>query len=56
MFDILIRDGAIIDGTGNVGFKGSVAIDKDRIKILAGDTSSVEATKTIDLRSCKTVG
>ena len=48
MFDILIRDGAIIDGTGNVGFNGSVAIEKDRIKILAGDTSSVEATKTID--------
>lgn len=48
MFDILIRDGTIIDGTGNVGFKGSVAIEKDRIKILAGGTSSVEAIKTID--------
>ncbi len=48
MFDILIRNGAIIDGTGNVGFKGSVAIEKNRIKILVGGTSSVEARKTID--------
>ncbi|MFC1911816.1 hypothetical protein ACFLXG_01480 [Chloroflexota bacterium] len=34
MFDVLIRGGTIIDGTGNVGFKGDVAIKKDRLKIL----------------------
>ena len=48
MFDVLIKNGTIIDGTGNIGFKGSVAIEKDRIKILVGDTSSLEAVKTID--------
>ena len=26
MFDAMIKDGTIIDGTGNVGFKGDVAM------------------------------
>lgn len=48
MFNVLIRDGTVIDGTGNVGFKGDVAIEGDQVKILKGDTSSVPATKIID--------
>ena len=27
MFDAMIKGGTIIDGTGNVGFKGDVAIE-----------------------------
>ena len=52
MFDALIKGGTIIDGTGNIGFKGDVAIEKDRLKILVGDTSSVPATNTIDASGC----
>lgn len=48
MFDILIRNSTIIDGTGNVGYRGSIAVAGDRLKILVGDTSSVQATKVID--------
>jgi N-acyl-D-amino-acid deacylase len=49
MFDVLIKGGKIIDGTGNVGFKGDVAVQGDRVSILVGDTSSVEAANTIDV-------
>jgi N-acyl-D-amino-acid deacylase len=52
MFDVLIRGGKIIDGTGNVGFKGDVAVQGDRVRILVGDTSSVQAGNTIDVSGC----
>ncbi len=52
MYDGLIKGGKIIDGTGNVGFKGDVAIQGDQIKILMGDTSSVQATNIIDASRC----
>ena len=52
MFDTLIQGGTVVDGTGNVGFKGSVAIEKDRIRILVGDTSSVQAASVIDAAGC----
>ncbi len=48
MFDVLIKGGTIIDGTGNVSFKGDVAIEGDRLKVLVGDTSSVPAANIID--------
>ncbi len=48
MFDVLIKDGTIVDGTGNVGFKGSVAVEKDQLKIITGDTSSLEASTIIE--------
>ena len=52
MFDVLIRGGKIIDGTGNVGFRGDVGVHGDRVRILVGDTSSVEAGDTIDVSGC----
>ena len=52
MFDVVIRGGKIIDGTGNVGFKGDVAVYGDRVRIFVGDTSSVEAGDTIDVSGC----
>ncbi len=48
MFDILIRDGRIVDGTGNPWFQGAVAIEGDCVKILTGDTSAVQAARVID--------
>jgi len=48
MFDVLIKGGEIINGMGDGGFKGDVAIQGDQVKILVGDTSSVQAANTID--------
>lgn len=48
MLDILIRDSTIIDGTGNVGYKGSIAIEGTQLKVLVGDTSAVKAKTVID--------
>jgi len=48
MFNTLIRDARIYDGTGIDWFKASLAIDGDAIKVLRGDTSSVEAERVID--------
>ena len=48
MFDALIKNGRIVDGTGNVWFRGTVAIEKDRLKILVGDVSTVEASVVVD--------
>ena len=52
MFDILIRDGTIIDGTGNVGFKGDLGINGNHIVILKGDTSAVTARQILDASNC----
>lgn len=52
MFDVLIRDGTIIDGTGNVGFRGHVAIEGDRLQVLRGDSSSVPRATTVDASHC----
>ena len=50
MFDLLIRGGRIIDGTGQTWFRGSVGIAKDQVYVLRGDVaaSSAEALRVID--------
>lgn len=48
MFDLLIRGGQIIDGTGNPGYYGAVGIEGDRLRIWRGDVSSVRAAKIIE--------
>ena len=48
MLDILIRDGLIIDGTGNPGYYGSVGVEGDTIKVFRGSVEGVEAARTID--------
>ncbi len=45
-FDLIIRNGTIVDGTGNTRFTGDVAI-KDRLIAQVG-TVSVDATEEID--------
>ena len=48
MVDLLIENGLIIDGSGNPGYYGSVAVEGDTLSVLRGDTSHVETARTID--------
>ena len=48
MLKLLIKGGQIIDGTGNHGYYGAVAVDDGGIRILRGDASSVQADQVID--------
>src|SRR5262250_1106977 len=47
MLDLLIRGGLIIDGSGNPGFYGAVAVEDERVRILRGDTAGIEAGRVI---------
>ena len=46
--DILIRNGRIVDGTGQTWFRGSVGVTGDTMTILRGDTSAVQADRIIE--------
>jgi len=48
MFDLLIANGLIVDGTGNPGYYGTVAIMGDEVTILRGDISGVPAARVLD--------
>jgi N-acyl-D-amino-acid deacylase len=50
MLDLLIRDGMIIDGSGNPGFYGAVGVEGERVRILRGDLRGVAAARVIDAR------
>jgi N-acyl-D-amino-acid deacylase len=50
MLDLLIRDGLIVDGTGNPGFYGAVAVENERITVLRGDVGGIQAARVIDAR------
>jgi N-acyl-D-aspartate/D-glutamate deacylase len=45
--DILIRNGRILDGSGNPWFRADIAIDGDRI-VAVGDLAAATATEVID--------
>ena len=48
-YDVVIRDGRVIDGTGNPWFHADVAIRGDRIAAI-GRLQDVDAKRTIDAR------
>ena len=48
MFDLLIRGGRVVDGTGNPWFLADVGVSGGRLAVLRGDTSGVTASRTID--------
>lgn len=48
MYDLIIRNGRVYDGTGNDWIKADVAVRGDSLKLLRGDTAAVPASRTID--------
>src|SRR5437899_11137356 len=48
-YDIIIRNGRVIDGSGSPGFKADVAIKGDRI-VRIGNLRGVKAKREIDAR------
>ena len=49
MFDIVIRNGRIVDGSGNPWYYGDVGVRGDRIETI-DDLSAANATRVIDAR------
>ena len=52
MFDILIKGGRVVDGTGQTWFRANVGVEGDSLTVLQGDTSAVEAGRIIDASGC----
>jgi N-acyl-D-amino-acid deacylase len=48
MLDLLIRNGLVIDGSGNPGYHATVGVEGDVLRILRGDASALPAARTID--------
>ena len=46
-FDIIVRNGLVIDGAGNPWFKGDIGVEGERISIV-GDLSGFKAERKID--------
>ena len=50
MYDILIKNGTVIDGTGNVGRKLDVGVEKDRIVEVAAKIPEAKGRVVIDAK------
>jgi N-acyl-D-aspartate/D-glutamate deacylase len=50
VYDVLIRNGAIVDGTGNPWFQGDLAIKGERIAAMGRVDSDIAANRVIDAR------
>src|SRR5882762_10483409 len=48
-YDIIIRNGRVVDGTGRSGFSADVAIKGDRVASI-GNLRGAQAKRTIDAR------
>jgi N-acyl-D-amino-acid deacylase len=52
VLDLLIKNGLIIDGTGNPGFYAAVGVQDEMLHIVRGELSSIEAVRSIDATGC----
>ena len=50
MYDVLIRNGRVYDGTGAPWFQATVAVEEGRLRLLRGDTSEAPTTRAIDAK------
>jgi len=48
VYDLIIRNGRVYDGTGNDWIKADVAVTGDSLTLLRGNTTEVPAARTID--------
>jgi len=48
MFDLLISNGWVLDGTGSPAFRAHIAVLDNRLKVLRGSLDGIEAVQTID--------
>ena len=48
MPDLLIKNGRVVDGTGQTWFRAGIGVTGDEVTIIRGDTSSVQADRVID--------
>ena len=48
MLDLLVRNGLVIDGTGNPGFYAAVGVQGEEVRVLRGNIDHVEAARVID--------
>ena len=48
MFDLLLRNGRVVDGTGQTWYRASVGVSGDTLTVLRGDTSAVDAARVIE--------
>ncbi|MGD9894195.1 MAG: D-aminoacylase, partial [Dehalococcoidia bacterium] len=48
MYDLIIRNGRVYDGTGNDWIKADVAVSGDTLTVLRGNTAAVPAARAID--------
>ena len=48
MIETLIKNGMVYDGTGSDWFRSAVAIEKGKLRVIAGDISDIEAVNVID--------
>ena len=55
MFDVLIQNATIVDGTGETWFHGGIGVTRDSVTVLRGDTQSYSDSKRIIEASGKVV-
>lgn len=48
VFDVLIRNGIVVDGTGSPGYRAAVGVNGDRLSIIRGDTSETVVEIDVD--------